>query len=108
MAETAAYQGILAETVTITGHNGDLISGFLARPLGAGPFPGIVVIHEVFGLHDHIKDLALRFAYNGYIALCPDLHHREGPGAVDDVAAAVRAAGGVPDARCIGDVDGAA
>ncbi|MCX6021269.1 MAG: dienelactone hydrolase family protein [Chloroflexi bacterium] len=102
------YEGLLAETVNFTGDNGDLIGGFLARPLGAGPFPSVIVIHEVFGLVEHIKDLALRFAARGYIALAPDLHHRDGPGSVDDIAAAVRAAGGAPDARVLGDLTGAA
>lgn len=101
-----AYEGMLAETVTITGHNGDLISAYMARPLGPGPYPGVAVIHEVYGPHEHIKDLTRRFAYHGYIAVMPDLHHREGPGEVDDVAAAVRAAGGVPDARFVGDLRG--
>ena len=101
------YEGLLAETVAFNGHKGDGVAGYLARPLGAGPFPGVIVIHEIFGLVPHIKEIALRFATKGYVAIAPDLHHREGPGDVDDVASAVRAAGGVPDDRCIGDVWGA-
>ena len=104
----AAYEGILAETVLFQGHNGDQISGYLARPLGAGPHPGVIVIHEVFGLVTHQKEVARKMAGHGYAAVAPDLDHREGPGDPDDVAAAVRAAGGVPDARCIGDIEGAA
>ena len=103
-----AYEGMLAETVLIQGHDGDRISGYLARPLGAGPFPGVVVIHEVFGLVTHFKEFTRKIAAAGYVAVVPDLHHREGPGDVDDIAAAVRAAGGNPDARTIGDVQGAA
>ena len=102
------YEGMLAETVTFRGHDGDQISGYLARPLGAGPYPGVIVIHEVFGLVPHIKEVARKLAAQGYAAIAPDLHHREGPGDPEDVAAAVRAAGGNPDARTIGDVDGAA
>lgn len=103
-----AYEGMLAETVQFTGNDGDLISGYLARPLGAGPFPGVVVIHEVFGLVPHILEVTRKFANAGYAALGIDLHHREGPGDPDDVAAIVRAAGGVPDSRAVGDVEGAA
>ena len=103
----AAYEGMLAETVLFQGHNGDQISGYLARPLGAGPHPGVIVIHEVFGLVTHQKEVARKMAGHGYAAVAPDLHHREGPGDPDDVAAAVRAAVGVPDARCIGDIEGA-
>ena len=104
----AAYEGMLAETVLFQGHDGDQISGYLARPLGPGPYPSVVVIHEVFGLVTHFKEVARKMAAHGYVAVAPDLHHREGPGDPEDVAAAVRAAGGVPDARCIGDVEGAA
>ena len=87
------YEGMLAETVTFRGHDGDQISGYLARPLGAGPYPGVIVIHEVFGLVPHIKEVARKLAAQGYAAIAPDLHHREGPGDPEDVAAAVRAAG---------------
>ena len=47
--------------------------GFLALPDGAGPHPGVVVIHEAFGLNDHIKGIAQRFAGAGYVALGVDL-----------------------------------
>ena len=103
-----ASESMLAENVQFEGQGGDLISGYLARPLGAGPFPGVIVIHEVFGLVTHIKEITRKMAAHGYAALAPDLHHREGPGDPEDVAAAVRAAGGNPDARTVGDVAGAA
>ena len=47
--------------------------GYLAMPDGPGPHPGVVVIHEAFGLNDHIKDVARRFAGEGYAALAVDL-----------------------------------
>ena len=102
-----ADEGMLAETVRFKGHGGDEISGYLARPLGGGPHPGVVVLHDVFGLVNHVKEVARKIADQGYVALAPDLHHREGPGDPDDVAAIVRAAGGDPDARTVGDVEGA-
>jgi len=49
------------------------INGYLARPEGDGPFPGIVVIHEAFGLNENIKDITRRLADAGYIALAVDL-----------------------------------
>lgn len=104
----ASYEGMLAETVLFRGHEGNQVSGYLARPLGSGPYPGVVVIHEVFGLVTHVKEVARKMAAHGYAAVAPDLHHREGPGDSDDVASAVRAAGGVPDARAVGDIEGAA
>ena len=99
--------GLMANTVQFEGHEKDQISGYLARPTGTGPYPGVVVIHEVFGLTTWVREVARKIADRGYVALAPDLHHREGPGDEDDVAAIVRAAGGNPDARTIGDVEGA-
>src|SRR5437588_5911973 len=49
------------------------LEGYLARPEGDGSFPGIVVIHEIFGLNDNMKDIARRFADQGYVALAVDL-----------------------------------
>jgi carboxymethylenebutenolidase len=49
------------------------LEGYLARPEGDGPFPGLVVIHEIFGLNDNMKDIARRFAAQGYVALAVDL-----------------------------------
>ncbi|HEX3780839.1 MAG TPA: dienelactone hydrolase family protein [Pseudonocardiaceae bacterium] len=98
-----------AETVTITGHNNDEIEAYLARPLDAAPFGGVVVIHHMPGYDAATKEMVRTFAANGYAALCPNLYSREALGASpDDAAAAVRAAGGVPDERLVGDVDGAA
>src|SRR5437588_243798 len=49
------------------------LEGYMARPEGNGPFPGIVIIHEIFGLNDNIKDIARRFVDQGYVALAVDL-----------------------------------
>jgi carboxymethylenebutenolidase len=98
-----------AETVTIKGHGDDEIEAYLARPLDGGPRGGVVVIHHMPGYDEATKEMVRRFAAHGYAALCPNLYSREAPGAdPDDAAATVRAAGGVPDERLVGDVDGAA
>jgi carboxymethylenebutenolidase len=47
--------------------------GYIAAPDGSGPHPGVVVIHEAYGLNDHIKDVTHRFAGAGYVALAVDL-----------------------------------
>jgi carboxymethylenebutenolidase len=47
--------------------------GFLAKPREAGRYPGVIVIHEIWGLVDHIKDVASRLAREGYVALAVDL-----------------------------------
>ena len=48
-------------------------NGFLARPKEAGRYPGVIVIHEIWGLVDHVKDVASRLAREGYVALAVDL-----------------------------------
>ncbi len=57
--------------------NGSNASGFLARPRGDGPFPAVVVIQEWWGLNDNVKDIAGRFANEGFVAFAPDLYHGE-------------------------------
>jgi carboxymethylenebutenolidase len=52
---------------------GATLCAYLARPEGQGPFPAVVVIHEVYGLNENIKDIARRFAAEGYVALAVDL-----------------------------------
>jgi carboxymethylenebutenolidase len=97
-----------AGTITITGAGGDEIEAYLARPDGAQQRGGVVVIHHMPGYDRATKEIVRRFAELGYDAICPNLHHREAPGAApDDASATVRAAGGVPDQRLIGDVRGA-
>jgi carboxymethylenebutenolidase len=109
MSERAVGQDVTGETVRILGHEGDEIEAYLARPPGSGPFAGVVVLHHLPGYDEATKQIARTFAGNGYTAIMPNLHWREAPGASpDDAAAAVRAAGGVPDDRLVGDVDGAA
>jgi carboxymethylenebutenolidase len=65
--------------VTIPTPDGDM-DAFVARPAAAGPFPGVVVIQEAFGVSDHIRDVCGRFAAQGYVALAPELFHRQGRG----------------------------
>jgi carboxymethylenebutenolidase len=102
------YDAMMAETITITGHGGDQIEAYLARPLDPGPHGGVVVIHHMPGYDAATKEITRTFAAHGYNALCPNLYDREAPGASpDDAAAAARAKGGVPDERLVGDVGGA-
>ena len=98
------YEGMIAETVNINGHNGDQIDAYLARPLGAGPFPGVVLIHHMPGWDEASKEMARKLAYNGYVCISPNLHFREGQGDPTANSASVREAGGMPDDRTLGDV----
>src|SRR5262249_4690774 len=100
------YEGMLAETVAFRGHNGDLGEAYYARPLGGGPWPGVVLIHHLPGWDEWIKEATRKLAYHGFATISPHLYFREGPGSPDDVGARVRAAGGVADAQVVGDVAG--
>src|ERR671916_2736777 len=95
---------MLAESVAIRGHNGDDIAAYYARPLGAGPFPGVVVIHHMPGWDEWTREVVRKFAQRGYAAISPHLYSRLGPGSPDDVAARARAGGGVADDQVVGDV----
>src|SRR3954467_14711376 len=99
---------MMAETITVRGHGDDDIEAYFARPLGPGPYPGVVVIHHMPGYDRETKEIARTFGVRGYTAICPNLFHRYAPGAkAADAAAAAREAGGVPDEQCLGDVQGA-
>ena len=58
MYTTDMYEGVIAETVTLTGTNGDLINAYFARPLGAGPFPAMVLAHHMPGWDDWYREAA--------------------------------------------------
>jgi carboxymethylenebutenolidase len=58
------YEGMLAETVTFTGDGGDVINAYMARPLGPGPFPGVIVVHHMPGWDESTKEITRRFAHH--------------------------------------------
>ena len=67
-----AYEAQLAETVLMRGHRGDRIDAYLARPLGGGPYPGVVVIHHMPGWDEWSKEVTRKLAYHGYAARSHD------------------------------------
>lgn len=101
------YEGLLAETVRIEGHNGDVIDAYFARPLGGGLYPAVVVNHHMPGWDEATKEITRKLAHHGYAAICPNLHHRVGPGTPGEQSARVRESGGNPDAQFLGDAQGA-
>jgi carboxymethylenebutenolidase len=104
---TDMYEGLLAETITLTGVNGDHINAYFARPLGAGPFPAVVLVHHMPGWDEWYRETTLKFARHGYASLTPNLYFRSGHGTPEDIAAKVRGEGGVPDEQAVGDLAGA-
>jgi carboxymethylenebutenolidase len=107
MYQTDMYEGMLAETIMTHGANGDIINAYLARPLGPGPFPGMVLIHHLPGWDEWYREATRKFAHHGYVTISPNLYYRDGHGTPEDVAAKVRAAGGVADDQMVGDIGGA-
>ena len=101
------YESQLAETIYLRGHAGDQIDAYFARPLGAGHFPGVVVIHHMPGWDEAHKEIGRRFAHHGYATLVPNLQFREGKATPEENSASIRAAGGMPDDRTLGDVQAA-
>lgn len=67
--------GLVAGEVQIPVADGHL-PGYSARPAGSGPFPVALVIEEIFGVHEYIKDVCRRFAKLGYLAVAPELYAR--------------------------------
>jgi carboxymethylenebutenolidase len=104
----APEEALSARNITFTGDDGAEINAYQARPAGAGPFPGVLVIHHLPGWDSGTKEITRRFAATGYNALCPNLYARQGLDVdPDDAAAATREAGGIPDDQFVGDADAA-
>ena len=106
MYTTDQYEGMIAETVTMQGHNGGTINAYFARPLGAGPFPGMVLIHHMPGWDEWYRETTRKFAHHGFATISPNLYFRSGHGTPEDMAAKIRGAGGVLDDQVVGDVVG--
>ena len=104
---TDMYEGMIAETVMMEGNKREVINAYFARPLGPGPFPGMVLIHHNPGWDEWYREAARRFAHHGYLTISPNIFYRLGHGTPEDVAAKARAGGGVPDDQVVGDVGGA-
>jgi len=93
--------------MSYAGHGGDEIEAYLARPLGDGPFPSMVLLHHAPAWDESSIEMTRKFAHHGYATISPHLYSREGQGTAspEDAAAAARATGGIPDDRMLGDVE---
>lgn len=87
---------------------GKYMPAFYARPAEAGePSPIVLVIHEIFGVNEHIRDICRRLANEGYLAIAPDLFFREGnPADYSDITTLMgQLVSKVPDAQVLADLD---
>src|SRR5262249_36808299 len=74
---TTDTKGIVAGEVKVPTQDGQM-PAYRALPDGNGPFPMILLVEEIFGVHEHIKDLCRRLAKAGYFAAAPELYARQG------------------------------
>ena len=89
--------------------NGFQVPAFYAAPAGQTKLPIILVVQEIFGVHEYIADTARRFAKAGYLAIAPDLYARQGdPSKYTEIAKLqTEVVSKVPDAQVMADLDGA-
>jgi len=99
---------IQSENVQYASQDGRQINAYYSRPVASGSRGGVVVIMEAFGLNDHIKDVARRFAEAGYLAIAPDMYTREGSPDEGNMDSVFQTMLSVPDSQAIADLDGAA
>lgn len=97
-------------TVAVAGGNLPL---YFARPAGAAPggsFPTVLVVQEIFGVHEHIRDICRRLAKAGYLAIAPELYFRvDDPSKYDNIPAILEnVVSRVPDAQVMADLDACA
>ncbi|HXJ33642.1 MAG TPA: dienelactone hydrolase family protein [Candidatus Eisenbacteria bacterium] len=86
---------------------GDTLKAYAAWPAGAGKRPGLVLIPDVRGLSEHYRDVARRFAGEGYVTLAVDLYSREGTPEFADMPAVFRWMRQLPDTRVLSDLGSA-
>jgi carboxymethylenebutenolidase len=105
---TTASEGLTAGEVKIPA--GDIeIPAYRAMPAKGGPFPVVLVVQEIFGVHEHIKDMCRRFAKEGYLAVAPELYARQGDPTkfTDWKQLYAEVVSKVPDAQVMSDLDAA-
>lgn len=106
-AVQTSAEGLTEESVTIPANDGFALPAFVARPAGGKAAPVIVVVHEIFGVHEWIRDICRRFAKAGYYAIAPDLFARHGD--ATKVADFKQLVGTIvskaPDAQVLADID---
>jgi carboxymethylenebutenolidase len=106
-AISTSSEGLTAGEVKIPVSDGT-VPAYRAMPASGGPFPVVLVVQEIFGVHEHIKDVCRRFAKLGYLAIAPELYARQGDvsklSSIDEIRAIVAK---VPDAQVMSDLDAA-
>ena len=102
---TTGTEALTAGEVKIPTADGE-IPGYRAMPASGGPFPVVLVVQEIFGVHEHIKDICRRFAKLGYFAVAAELFARQGDvSKISDIKDILPIVTQVPDAQVMSDLD---
>jgi carboxymethylenebutenolidase len=102
---TTDTQGLEAGEVKVPVADGTL-PAYRAMPEKGGPFPAVLVVQEIFGVHEHIKDICRRFAKLGYLAIAPELYARQGDvSKLTDFQEIFKIVNKVPDSQVMSDLD---
>jgi carboxymethylenebutenolidase len=102
---TTATEGLSAADGTVSS-GGFAVPIYAVRPAAPGKYPAVLVIPEVFGMHEHIKDVTRRFAREGFLAVTFEPYAREGGVQhLPDLDAVRKVVDPVPDARVMADLD---
>jgi carboxymethylenebutenolidase len=103
---TTDSKGLVAGEVKVPTPDGQM-PAYRALPEGNGPFPTILVVQEIFGVHEHIKDLCRRLAKAGYFAVAPELYARQGDvSQMTNIADIIsKVVSKVPDKQVLDDLD---
>jgi len=104
---TTDANGLTAGEVKIPAAGGEM-PGYRAMPAKAKSPPVVLVVQEIFGVHEHIKDICRRFAKLGYLAIAPELYARQGDvSKIADGQEIMKIVAKVPDAQVMSDLDAA-
>ncbi|RZJ30885.1 MAG: dienelactone hydrolase family protein [Brevundimonas sp.] len=102
---TTDSAGLTSEDVTYPAPDGFALPAFVARPDGEGPFPVVVVVSEIFGVHEYIRDICRRLAKAGYAAVAPAFFVRvEDPAPLTDMTRIMQIVGAAGYEQVMGDV----
>jgi carboxymethylenebutenolidase len=105
---TTDTNGLTAGEVKIPVKDGE-IPAYRAMPAGKKNLPTVLVVQEIFGVHEHIKDICRRFAKLGYLAVAPELYARQGDvSKLQNIAEIRPIVSKVPDEQVMSDLDAAA
>lgn len=107
---TTDTKGLTAGEVQIPMADGKMIPAYRARPSGGGRFPVVLVVQEIFGVHEHIKDLCRRLAKSGYMAVAPEMFARQGDvSKIENIQEIIdKVVSRVPDSQVMSDLDSTA